>query len=224
MPVDLSHKQAPRGRWIGIGRACQILGVNESTLRTWTDAGKVRAFLTPGGHRRYLEDDLLEMTARSRPQPAKPDLTMLLLASREGYEGVARHRLQSCSWFQNFDEHARRRFRILGNSVLSLLIAYLSGGRREREHALVEGREVATQHGREAADLGLTLSQATEAFLIFRNPVLDAINNWVKERKVSSARTGDMLKRLNQFMDELLLAMASAHEARTAEIANRGHH
>src|SRR3954468_24633215 len=43
------------GPWIGMRRACEILGVNQSTLRAWTDGGRVPVFLTPGGHRRYRE-------------------------------------------------------------------------------------------------------------------------------------------------------------------------
>src|SRR5215207_10022011 len=46
------------GPWIGMRRACEILGVNQSTLRAWTDSGRVPVFLTPGGHRRYREADL----------------------------------------------------------------------------------------------------------------------------------------------------------------------
>ncbi|HSP55765.1 MAG TPA: MerR family DNA-binding transcriptional regulator, partial [Dehalococcoidia bacterium] len=37
-------------RWITLGQACKLLGVNESTLRRWADAGNVRSFRTPGGH------------------------------------------------------------------------------------------------------------------------------------------------------------------------------
>ena len=46
-------------RWLSINEACRMLGVDQSTLRRWSDAGKVPVFRTPGGHRRYAEDDLL---------------------------------------------------------------------------------------------------------------------------------------------------------------------
>ena len=44
-------------RWITLGQACKLLGVNESTLRRWADAGHVRSFRTPGGHRRFSEEE-----------------------------------------------------------------------------------------------------------------------------------------------------------------------
>ena len=34
-------------RWITLGQACKLLGVNESTLRRWADAGHTRSFRTP---------------------------------------------------------------------------------------------------------------------------------------------------------------------------------
>src|SRR5947207_5740621 len=53
---------APKGeagasstRYLSIGEVCARLGVTESTLRNWTDAGLIAAFVTPGGHRRYSE-------------------------------------------------------------------------------------------------------------------------------------------------------------------------
>src|SRR5690349_17707081 len=55
------------GPWIGMRRACEILGVNQSTLRAWTDSGRVPVFLTPGGHRRYREADLRALLDAGAP-------------------------------------------------------------------------------------------------------------------------------------------------------------
>ncbi len=46
------------GGWLTIHEACAFLGVDQSTLRRWSDTGKVPVFRTPGGHRRYAEADL----------------------------------------------------------------------------------------------------------------------------------------------------------------------
>lgn len=40
--------------WLTVGEACRYLGVSQPTLRKWTDEGRIAAFRTPGGHRRYL--------------------------------------------------------------------------------------------------------------------------------------------------------------------------
>lgn len=41
-----------------IGEAAAILGVHHSTLRKWTDDGRVAAWVAPSGHRRYRRSDL----------------------------------------------------------------------------------------------------------------------------------------------------------------------
>lgn len=201
------------GRWVGMRRACEILGVNESTLRLWSDAGRVPVFLTPGGHRRYREDDLRALLDRGRSAGDESSLAAMLLAVHERYEAVARRAQQGGGWLRDVDDEERRQFRLLGTSMLQLLSSYvITSSRRERELALRRGREVAAQYGQIAARRGLTVSQATEAFLLFRTPVLDTVNRWVRSQP-AAASARDTLRRVNTFMDQVLLAMAEAHEA-----------
>ena len=55
--------------WLTLGQACRILNVDESTLRRWADAGQVRTFRTPGGHRRFAEGDVRAIVyGRNRPE------------------------------------------------------------------------------------------------------------------------------------------------------------
>ena len=97
--------------------------------------------------------------------------------------------------------------------MLSLIGSYLTAGRRERERALIKGREVAAEYGTEAARLGLSASEATEAFLTFRTPVLEGINRWLRDRQPSSREADELLRRANHFMDQVLVSMASSHES-----------
>jgi excisionase family DNA binding protein len=53
--------------WLTLGQAARFLGVAQSTIRKWSDEGKVRAFYTPGGHRRFRRTDLEEFIAQSGP-------------------------------------------------------------------------------------------------------------------------------------------------------------
>jgi len=53
--------------WLTLGQAARFLGVAQSTIRKWSDAGKVPAFYTPGGHRRYRRSDLETFLDRSGP-------------------------------------------------------------------------------------------------------------------------------------------------------------
>ena len=64
----------PRDNWLTLGQAAKLLGVAQSTVRAWSDAGRLPVFYTPGGHRRFKEDDLHAFLSRngagSRPRNA----------------------------------------------------------------------------------------------------------------------------------------------------------
>ena len=66
---DVSHRLAPAGEpdWLTLGQAAKYLGVAQSTIRKWSDQGRVPAFYTPGGHRRYRRADLDAFLERSGP-------------------------------------------------------------------------------------------------------------------------------------------------------------
>lgn len=53
--------------WLTLGQAARFLGVAQSTIRKWSDQGRVPAFYTPGGHRRYRRTDLETFLERSGP-------------------------------------------------------------------------------------------------------------------------------------------------------------
>jgi excisionase family DNA binding protein len=53
--------------WLTLGQAARYLGVAQSTIRAWSDQGRVRAFYTPGGHRRFRVDDLAAFIDGSGP-------------------------------------------------------------------------------------------------------------------------------------------------------------
>src|SRR5215203_6357925 len=53
--------------WLTLGQAAKYLGVAQSTIRKWSDLGRVPAFYTPGGHRRFRRRDLDAFLDRSGP-------------------------------------------------------------------------------------------------------------------------------------------------------------
>src|SRR5215813_9230887 len=53
--------------WLTLGQAARFLGVAQSTIRKWSDQGRVPAFYTPGGHRRFRRGDLEAFIDQSGP-------------------------------------------------------------------------------------------------------------------------------------------------------------
>src|SRR3954451_17256764 len=84
--------------WLTLGQAAKYLGIAQSTIRKWSDSGRLPAFYTPGGHRRYRRSDLDQFLTRSgvgsRPGPLvlivddDPGLRQFLRIALEG-EGYA---------------------------------------------------------------------------------------------------------------------------------------
>ena len=76
-----SSRRAAAGEsdWLTLGQAAKFLGVAQSTIRKWSDLGRVPAFYTPGGHRRYKRGDLEAFLERSGPgKPARGPLVLLV--------------------------------------------------------------------------------------------------------------------------------------------------
>ena len=80
---------AAQPEWLTLGQAAKYLGVAQSTMRKWSDLGRVSAFYTPGGHRRYRRSDLDQFldrsgTGRSAATPTSGGPLVLIVDDDEG--------------------------------------------------------------------------------------------------------------------------------------------
>jgi excisionase family DNA binding protein len=64
--------------WLTLGQAARYLGVAQSTIRKWSDDGRVPAFYTPGGHRRYRRSDLDVFLERSGPGTVSQPVVLIV--------------------------------------------------------------------------------------------------------------------------------------------------
>ncbi|MEI6449568.1 MAG: GAF domain-containing protein [Actinomycetes bacterium] len=49
--------------WLHVADVARLLGVSDNTVRRWTDAGRIAAYRSPGGHRRFLAEDVQALLA-----------------------------------------------------------------------------------------------------------------------------------------------------------------
>jgi excisionase family DNA binding protein len=203
-------------RWLSIEAACQLLGVDQSTLRRWSDGGKIPVFRTPGGHRRYAEEDLKALVkgdSRGRKRMSRASLTSLSLSAYERAGAEAQGREQR--WRHAYDPATLEELRPLGRRLVDLTIRYVSA-RVEREEILAESRAIGARYGEVSARAGLTTAEALEAFLYFRTPVITAVTQHIEDEQVPARRAARVISELTTFMDQVLLATISAHEGQPA--------
>jgi excisionase family DNA binding protein len=86
-------------RFLTIAEAAEFLHVSETSLRRWTNSGKLRCFRVGGrGERRFLVEDLLEfmVSGKTPPEPVAPE-------SEHVADTVAQEQ-HICLFFRNQDE------------------------------------------------------------------------------------------------------------------------
>jgi excisionase family DNA binding protein len=81
--------------WLTLGQAAKFLGVAQSTIRKWSDQGRLPAFYTPGGHRRYRRADLDAFLERSGPGGKTKEGPLVLIVDDDpGLRGFVRASLE----------------------------------------------------------------------------------------------------------------------------------
>jgi excisionase family DNA binding protein len=209
LPHDTSDNSA---NWLTIDAACQLLGVDQSTLRRWSDSGKVPVFRTPGGHRRYNEEDLkalLHGEARPRRRMSRQVLTDL---SFSAYESDFLRQVRSRRWYRAYNARQLEELRALGRKLVDLAIRTISD-RTDHEQIAEEGQAIGRRYGTMSAEAGLSADDAVEAFLFFRYPVIQAMTRFIEEEQIPVKRSGRIHMEISQFLDQVLVATVSAHTA-----------
>jgi excisionase family DNA binding protein len=82
--------------WLTLGQASKYLGVSESTVRKWADEGRLPAFSTPGGHRRFRRPDLDEFLEGARiSTPGERAPVVLVVDADEHRRALVRFSLEA---------------------------------------------------------------------------------------------------------------------------------
>ncbi|HET7036698.1 MAG TPA: helix-turn-helix domain-containing protein [Thermomicrobiaceae bacterium] len=208
---------AAGGRWLTIHDACAFLGVDQSTLRRWSDSGKVPVFRTPGGHRRYAEADLAALVGAGAQLQERPRVSRQTLTDRSlsGYEDTYLRAARERPWFRAYGAATQEEHRRLGRRLVDLAIRYAStpAGAGDRDSLLDEARQIGAHYGRNGAAHGLAASDTVEAFMYFRFPVVQAVTGLIEEQGLAARRAVRLYAEINQFLDHVLVATVQAHEA-----------
>ena len=196
---------------IGISEASRFLGVSEAALRQWTDEGKMKAFVTPGGHRRYSRNELKKFVSTHPRMLGVKDLVSELEETVEMHREIARKSLGSAAWYKKLTQESQDYFVDMGRRLLGLIVKYISEPSK-RDETLRLAHEVGQSMGETLAAHGLPLVDSVEAFLMHREPVANATTHLLKKREAFTGRVVDAIPLANYVIDEALVALVAAHQ------------
>ncbi len=197
--------------WLSLSDVAGMLGVHPSTVRSWSDLGTLPVHRTQGGHRRYRRDEI-ELWMLSQSAEGSGDARLVVQnALKNTRFSVSEGRLGQEAWYTKLDNDARQQYRESGRMLMQGLIDYLSSdGKLAQAEAHGLGYEYATRGRRH----GLSVTDAANAFLFFRNTLLESMLSVYEAAAVQSPFAwSDMFRKINAFTDQILLALLDTYEA-----------
>lgn len=208
----------PQPALLTISGASKLLGVSEPTLRQWTDSGELKAFITPGGHRRYTEADLwgLIRSKQGRENLGRIVAVMKEVAPKE--HELVKKRLLTVGWYSGLSKASRQELRVRGARLMDLIIRFVTHPSLHRQ-AEAEAEQIGTEYGAHLMSLGLRMSEAIEAFVMHRAPLLDAASRLIKGKAALSKDVRDSLLQISTLTDRVLLSLIEAYEKDTIKEA-----
>ena len=199
-------------RWITLGQACKLLGVNESTLRRWADAGHVRSFRTPGGHRRFSEDDLRALVAGQTTSIGQEPYTSISnLALSRIRRRLQRGRTNDAGWYAALNEEDKENLRPLGRRLVTLVSEFLTKGAR-RAPLLDEAKDIARSYGERLAQDGVGLRDAMEGFTFFRKALDETAMEEAQRTDLSTDKVLELWEQLSGLADQVLISFAETFQ------------
>ena len=219
MANEASRAERPAPERLPLGQASRLLGVDPDTLRRWADEGRVPAFTTPGGHRRFERRALERLVVARRTGPGNGLAGM----------GATPDRL-SAAYRRRYGEHhgsepdprslvppsQRETYRETGRQLVDALVRHLDETGPGRALAERDAADLAADLGRRLALGGVPLDDAVAMFVSARRPFLAELSVMARRRGVEAARVGQLYDISTGLLDRLLLAFVAAHADATA--------
>lgn len=211
--IEGAHSRSNGSRWVSLRRACDILGVDESTLRRWADGGRLRVYRTPGGHRRFSLTDLEGMVSGDNRHRGSEEIERIAVAKIR--RQIQRARQQEQGWYTSLSAGNRDLLRDLGRRLVEMAGEYIDK-RTNRPGLLDEALELGEQYGRILIDAGLPLPSAVNAYIGFRKTMDETTRQAAVRESLPMDEALAAYGQVHALGDQVLLGMTSAYEAQPA--------
>ena len=195
--------------WLSLSAASELIGVHPATLRAWANAGRVTSQRTAGGHRRFRKSDLTRWSSKQRE--TAPGIDMLI------HSALGRVRMTmngaDIPWLDRLDAAQRTLHRDLGRRLMLELAAALN----ESTASTPAAQALGVDYAHLSQQQGLPLTQTIEAFLFFRDTVVDSLIQMAIYTELPNSPDWLLLsRRLNAFTNAVLLSLIETYQHVTA--------
>ena len=221
MPPPISSAAVPtaasrQSAWLSLGPASRLLGVDPDTLRRWADDGRIEAYTTPGGHRRFERRALERLAATRRPGRrllaslgATPErLSRAYRRSYDAPDGVARE--------VPLIPADREAYRQDGRRLVEALVGHLDADPHDelaRARAEADACALVDDLARRLAVGGTSLTESVGLFIAARRPFLAELAAIGRRRALDPARLATLYEDASGLLDRLLLRLIATHQA-----------
>jgi excisionase family DNA binding protein len=197
--------------WLSLSEGARTIGVHPSTLRNWANQGKIPVHRTQGGHRRFKKSEI-DFWLSSKQASVPEDISFVLQdAVKQMRIQISESHLEQQVWYQKIDLDARRKYRQSGRNLVQGLINYLTSNAEEGD---AEARSLGYEYATRGRRNDLDISDATQAFLFFRNSLVDALLLVYENASMSSPVVlSSMVRKINEFTDRILLTIMEIYNA-----------
>lgn len=214
MPDAIDDPQRAASEWLSLGPASRALGVDPDTLRRWADAGRIRSFSTPGGHRRFSRTDVHRL--QGVRQSAKRPLATLGATPERLARAYARSYRATPALPSGapLDGAERDAFRADGRGLIEALVAYLDASTAGDKGA-AESRALAfiDSTARRLAESCADISEAIGAFTAARRPFLDELESIGRRRSLEAPAVMRLYAEAAALFDRLLVHFVGAFQS-----------
>jgi excisionase family DNA binding protein len=202
-------------RPLSLGPASRLLGVDPDTLRRWANEGRIEAFTTAGGHRRF-DRATVERILEARRHDATVRLatlgattSRLSRAYRRGYSSAS-----DVGDVRDAVPVAERdAFRDGGRALVGALLAHLDAPDDLARHAAEEVASAETDDlARRLAAATIPLAEAVSLFVAARRPFLTELGVIARRRSLDPDRLAAIYDSSSALLDRLLLRLVAVHQ------------
>ncbi len=195
--------------WLSLSEAAALLGVHPGTVRNWSNQGVLPYHRTSGGHRRYRRAEV-ELWKQSQTVLTVSEIdAMMQSALRNTRLQISEGILQNQSWYTKLDDEAREQYRLSGRLLLQGLSRFLSALEGEGNQ---QAQRIGSEYALRARRYGLSLVEAAQAFLFFRNSLIDSMLKAYEAAAVRSPHAwSQMFRRINAYTDQIMTALLEVY-------------